>query len=110
MLVKFTSKAVATIIMLPVHAQPLLQAAGKQFDTMPQQGVFTVDQLPAAIAGIEEAARLEPQHPDPDENEPKPHPAAEHVSIERRAYPLLDMMRRSLAEGQVVMWELSSSW
>ena len=110
MLVSFTSKAVATIVMLPVHAQPLLMAAGKQFDTLPKQGVFTVEQLPAAIAGIEAAAHQEPPVAEPDEDEPKPHPMAEHVSIERRAYPLLDMMRRSLAEGQNVMWELTSSW
>ena len=110
MLVKFTSKAVATIVMLPVHAQPLLQAAGKEFDVIPERGVFTVEQLPTAIAGIEAAARQELPPPDPDEDEPKPHPIAEHVSIERRAFPLLDMMRRSLAQGENVMWELNSSW
>lgn len=111
MLVKFTSKVVPEVVMLPVHARPLLEAAGKRFgDELPPHGVFTVEQLPAAIAGIEEAARLDAPPPEPDEDEPKPHPMAEHVSVERRAFPLLDMMRRSLAEGQVVMWELGSAW
>ena len=110
MLIKFTSKAVPEILMLSVHAIPLLQAAGKRFEDLPDYGVFTVEQLPDAIEGIELAARLEPPPPEPNEDDPKPHPMAEHVSVERRAFPLLDMMRRSLAEGEVVMWERGSSW
>jgi len=110
MLIKFTSRISPQIVMLPVHAQPLLLAAGKAFKVLPEQGVFTAEQLPAAIAGIEEAARLEPGQPEPDDDEPKPHPMGEHVSMQRRAFPLLDMMRRSLAAGEVVMWERGSAW
>jgi len=110
MLISFTSKAAPEVVMLPVHAQPLLMAAGKQFKVFPEQGVFTVEQLPAAIAGIEEAARLEPEQPEPDEDEPKPHPMGEHVSLKRRAFPLLDMMRHAVAAGEVVMWARRSAW
>jgi len=110
MLVKFRSKVAPEIVMLPVHAQPLLWAAGKRFEVLPEQGVFTAEQLSAAIAGIEAAARLDPPAPEPDEDEPKPHPMGEHVSMQRRAFPLLDMMRRSLDAGEVVMWENGSAW
>jgi len=107
MLIRFTSKIAPEVVMLPVHAQPLLLAAGKQFKVLPEQGVFTAAQLPAAIAGIETAARLEPVPTAPDDDNPRPHPLGEHVSLQRRAFPLLDMMRKSLDAGEGVMWALS---
>jgi len=110
MLVKFTSKVAPEIVMLPIHAQPLLLTAGKRFDVLPGHGVFTAAQLPAAIAAIEAAARQEPAPPEPDDDEPRPHPMGEHVSLQQRAFPLLDMMRRSLAAGEVVMWERATAW
>jgi len=105
MLVKFTSKADAAFIMLPVHAQTVLRAAGKTFDTLPEQGVFTPEQLAAAIAALEAAIQAEPAPPDPIEDAPKPHPVDEPVSLARRAYPLLAMLRRAKGKDVAVMWE-----
>jgi len=108
MLVTFTSKAAATFIMLPVHAHRILRTAGKQVDddSLPTNGVFTPEQLPAAIAELEAAIHAEPPPPEPDEDAPKPHPVDEPVSLARRAWPLLDMMRRAQGKGVAVMWEV----
>lgn len=117
MLIKFHSKTVAEVLMLSPNAAPLLRAAGKSIgDQVPERGVFTVEQLPAAIAGIEAAIKAEERvHPSKanaaDEDEEKSVPAmAQHVDLHQRAFPLVDMMRRSLADGEDVTWEATKGW
>ena len=117
MLVKFHSKTVAEVLMLSPNASLLLRSAGKQIgDEVPERGVFTVEQLPAAIAGIEAAIGDEertqpPGDDDSDEARDNPVPAmAQPVALRQRAFPLLDMMRRSLADGEDVSWETSKGW
>lgn len=118
MLIKFHSKAAAEVLMLSQNAAPLLRAAGKSIgDAVPERGVFTREQLPAAIAGIEAAVDAEKRNPtsQPDEDEDHPdkppvHPMAEHVEFHQRAFPLVDMMRRSLEEGADVTWEATRGW
>lgn len=116
MLIKFHSKAVAEILMLSENAAPLLRAAGKSFgDTIPERGVFTRDQLESAIAGIESAVAADDQAHAPKDNDDDPdkapvHPIAQTVELHQRAFPLLDMMRRSLAEGADVTWEATKGW
>jgi len=111
MLLTFRSKAAADVLMLSEHALVLLRAAGKSVDPVPERGVFTPEQLPAAISGIERAIALAPA-PDEqeDEDQPKPHPVSEPVSLQRRAYPLLDMLRRAQEKGVDVVWEAGSAW
>ena len=56
MLVTFSSKAGADILMLGEHAKPLLRIAGKIIETpFPARGVFAADQLPDAIGRLERA-------------------------------------------------------
>lgn len=117
MLIKFHSKAATEVLMLSQNAAPLLRAAGKSIrDEIPERGVFTREQLPAAIAGIEaaihadERARAGDTDEKEDPDEPPVHPIAQHVELHQRAYPLLDMMRRSLDEGADVTWEATRGW
>jgi len=110
MLLTFRSKAAADVIMLSHHALPLLRAAGKSItDQVPERGVFTVEQLPAAIAGIERAVQAAPADPDKDDDTPA-HAMSESVSMQRRAFPLLDMLRKAQARGSDVVWEVGSAW
>ncbi len=106
MLLTFRSKATGELFMLGEHAIPLLRAAGKSEDTVREaRGVFTAEQLPAAIAGIERALRGDQ---DPDFNEDDPVEAAharQYVSLKQRAQPLLDMLTKANAKGVDVMWE-----
>jgi len=116
MLIKFHSKTVAEVLMLSPNAAPLLRAAGKSIgEQIPERGVFTVEQLPAAIAGIEAAIKAEervhPKQSDDDDDHDTPVSAmVQHVELHQRAFPLVDMMRRSLADGVDVTWESTKGW
>lgn len=114
MLLVFKSKPAAKVVMFSQHALPVLQAAGRPYvDTVPERGVFTHDQLAQAIAGIERAvsADVAPVFPvNSDENDIKEHPITEPVSFRQRAYPLLDMLRVSLAHNADVTWEPATTW
>lgn len=112
MLITFHSKVVAEVLMLSDHAGPILQAAGKPIgDKIPERGVFTVDQLGPAIAGIERAI-ANAEHPEEEEDEDKAprSPMARAVGLKERAFPLLDMMRQSQAANVEVTWEASRGW
>lgn len=114
MLVTFSSKVDANILMLGDHAKAVLSVAGKNIaDGVPERGVFSAEQLPDAIHKIEAAITAETSQPtldadDPDE--PKPHPLTEHVRLGQRAYPLLQMMKKAQAAGAPVLWEAGSGW
>ncbi|SOE46281.1 hypothetical protein ANDA3_0351 [plant metagenome] len=114
MLITFQSKAAGDVLMLEEHALPLLQAAGKAPGVSPERGVFTVAQLPAAIAGLEKAIAAAPpladEDDDDDDDKPPVHPIALPVALGQRAFPLLDLLRKSQASGVDVMWEGSSAW
>ncbi len=113
MLITFRSKAGSEVLMLSEHAGPLLRAAGKSFpDQVPERGVFTPEQLQAAIAGIEKAIALAPavKEEDDDDDKPPVHPVSQKVSLQQRAFPLLDLMKKSLAMGTPLSWEAASPW
>lgn len=104
MLVVFKSKAAAEVTMLSQHAQPLLEEAGKPWAP---RGVFTVEQLPGAIARLESAMRAEPAprgEIEDEEEEDRP-VVQEHVTVGQRAYPLVDMLREAQKMQVDVMWE-----
>lgn len=111
MLITFHSKATADVLMRTADAAVLLKAAGKiPEDDIPVRGVFTVEQLPAAIEGLEAAvAGHAPPADDDDPDEPV-HPVDREVSLQQRAYPLLDMMRQALAARADLTWEVSRGW
>ncbi|WP_268903518.1 DUF1840 family protein, partial [Bordetella petrii] len=51
-----------------------------------------------------------PKDNDDDPDKAPVHPIAQTVELRQRAFPLLDMMRRSLAEGADVTWEATKGW
>ncbi|MBJ7264988.1 MAG: DUF1840 domain-containing protein [Burkholderiaceae bacterium] len=113
MLVTFSSKNAPSVLMLSQHARVVLEAAGKTTVTeLPERGVFTPEQLPAAVAALEKAIAAAPvEHDDvEDSDEPPAPPMAREVGFAQRAYPLLDMFRRAQASGDNVMWELSRGY
>ena len=105
-MVTFRSKAAGEVIMLGEHAKPILEIAGKALgDTLPERGVFTPEQLPAAIAGIERALAVT-KDPKFDEDDPEEAAMArQYVGLAQRAFPLLDLLRRADAKGVNVTWE-----
>ena len=112
MLVTFSSKAAADVLMLSEHAKPILRIAGIMVeDPFPVRGVFSTEILPVAIARIEHAMAQETRQPqDDDEDDAKPHPVDQHVGLRQRAFPLLELLVKANKAGMPVMWETASPW
>ena len=113
MLITFKSKAGADVLMFGEPAQQLLTLLDK--DCNAAQGIFTVEQLPAAIARLESAIEAESAQKNAksvDEREAEEEAEVEAgrtgmaalVNIAQRAWPLLDLMRCARAAGTPVIW------
>lgn len=117
MLIVFHSKAAADVLMFSAHALTIMQVVGRVYtDALPERGVITHEQLPAAIAAIEKALeRDKDKHQDDDADHPheddvKVHPIAEPVSFRQRVWPLLTMLRASRDQQVDVIWEPAPKW
>lgn len=107
MLTIFKSAPCADLLYFGDVAKLMMELMGKE---PADQGVLTVEQLPDAIARLTAAvAGDQPQHrehlladdtkeTDPDGNERL------HVSLTRRALPLLEMLKEALKEKKPVTW------
>lgn len=113
MLITFTSKSAADVLMYATHAKPILDLLGK--DT--QRGVITAEEAGAAIARIESAIAESKKPVGTSDLGAPPHPseassgddeddirAQRSVSFAARAFPLLEMLRAAQREQQFVMW------
>ena len=113
MLVTFSSKAGADILMLAQHAKPLLTIIGKTDDKdLMTRGVFMPEQLGKAISLLEQAIAAEPKQTQDDEQD-SDHPKdalTMPVGLRQRSFPLLDLLKRAQALEVPVMWEAGSGW
>jgi len=113
MLVTFSSKAGADILMLAQHAKPLLTIIGKTDDKdLLKRGVFMPEQLEKAIMRLEQAIAAEPRQnleDDQDSNLPKD-ALTMPVGLRQRSFPLLDLLKRAQVQQVPVMWEAGSGW
>jgi hypothetical protein len=105
MMYKFKSKADGDVIMTGPAGDDVLRAIGKSPGA---QGIIETGAMAAAIAAIEqavaadEAARARAEKEAAAEGrklEPR-----EAVTLRQRAWPLLEMMKRSKAEGADIVW------
>jgi len=102
MIYKFKSKATADLIVMGPVGDNLLRLVGRE---PAAKGIIEVGALPAAIAALEaavaaeEAARAKSGGDEPDESA-----GGDNVSLRQRAWPLLEMMRRSQREGADIVW------
>ncbi|MDD2610836.1 MAG: DUF1840 domain-containing protein [Giesbergeria sp.] len=110
MLYKFKTRAAADLILLEPHAHRILHIIGK--DPEPQ-GIITLEQLPAAIEALQAAVSLDEQqcaharvhHHATGLDEAEAELLERNtVHLHQRATPLLEMLRRSLAEEHEVIW------
>ncbi|PAJ78634.1 DUF1840 domain-containing protein [Burkholderia ubonensis] len=104
MVVTFRSSAAPDIVMLRDLAHYLLGLAGKTLDV---RGVILADELPGAIARLEQAIREDTARENAHERSTQmlhtdgpPHTG----ELAQRAWPLLDMMREARKQGRNVMW------
>ncbi len=105
MLIKFKSKASGDVIMLGESGKEMLRLLGK--DAEDSKGIFTAEQLPGAIAMLKQAIAADKALPHPLQSE-KPtvtnDDAGDGVHLYQRAFPVLELMERSLQEDTYVTW------
>ena len=101
---RFKSKADGDLIMMAPVGDQLLRIIGRE---PASQGIIEVAALPPAIAALEQAiaaaerARGAARQGDDDDDDEA---GANAIGLQQRAWPLLEMMRRSLAERADIVW------
>ena len=105
---RFKSKAYGDLIMMDPVGDQILRIVGRE---PAPKGIIEVAALPGAIRALEEAiAAAELARSDAKRNDAKPSDGededrgAEAVGLTQRAWPMLEMMRRSLAEHADIVW------
>ncbi len=99
---RFKSKADGDLIMMAPVGDQILRTIGREPTA---KGIIEVAALPQAIAALEEAiaaaelARSDARKVDADDDR-----VANAIGLQQRAWPLLEMMRRSLAEHADIVW------
>ena len=103
MLYEFKSRATGTITMTESVGKKVLHVIGK---TPGPQGIVTVQQLPAAIQALKDAAERDrkaeeaARHGASDDDEE----AKDYVGIHQRVVPLIEMFEDALKAGKDVTW------
>jgi hypothetical protein len=105
MLITFKSSASADVIMLGESGRHMLALLGK--DASEPRGIITAEQLPAAIARLKTAIAEEKAQaaaPAAEETDSEQTGMAAPVRLAQRAWPLLDLCERALANRVPVVW------
>lgn len=102
MMYKFKSKVAGDVIMLGPNGDQVMRLLGRE---PAAKGIFEADALPAAAAALEAAVVAEESMrkqaaPDDDEKPGK----GDGVSLRQRVWPLVEMMKRSHAQGEPIVW------
>jgi Domain of unknown function (DUF1840) len=102
MMYKFKSKAAGDVIMLGPNGDQVMRLLGRE---PADKGIFEAAALPAAAAALEAAVVAEEamRRQAADDNDDKPG-KGDGVSLRQRVWPLVEMMKRSHAEGQPIVW------
>ena len=105
MLYKFKSKAGADVIMMGPQGEQVLRLLGRD---PAAPGIFLGDQLPQAVAALEQAVADDESAFARQQAEAKaagePAPRREGVTLKQRAWPLVELMRHALKDGEDVSW------
>lgn len=105
MIYRFKSKAGADVIMMGANGEQVLRLLGRE---PAAEGLLPVDQLTAAVSALEHAvaedeARFAQQQADA-QAAGEPAPKREGVTLRQRVWPLIELMRHSLAAKADCFW------
>jgi hypothetical protein len=98
MLITFKSPASSDVMMFGDVAKQMMKIIGKEFS---DQGIITVEDLPAAIAKLKAAISTDTQsgsQSEPNGDDEK------SVGIAQRALPLVELLEWSLKQAVPVVW------
>ena len=105
MLYRFKSKAGADVIMMADSADAVLRLMGRQ---PAPQGILELADLPGLIQALEAGVAADEAQFQRTVDEAKaagqPAPRRQGVSLRQRAWPLHELMQRSLKEKADVVW------
>lgn len=99
MLYKFRSKACGDVIMLPAHGDALLRLLGREPSV---RGIFEPAHMPALLAQID--AALKAAESEAADGDDEADAGARSVGLRQRLWPMVEMLRRSQAAGEPVVW------
>lgn len=98
MIYKFKSAASGDLIMLGPHGDQLLRLLGRE---PAARGIIEPVAMPGAMAALQAAVAAEEQGPADDDTDLSAKPA---VGLRQRLWPMIDMLRRSQAANEPVVW------
>ena len=105
MIYKFKSKAAGDVIMMGPAGDDVLRVIGKPKTA---QGIIEVAAMPAAVAAIEQAIATDEATRAGAEQEAAAEGRTlgprEGVTLRQRAWPLVEMMKRSMGEQADITW------
>jgi len=105
MIYKFKSKAAGDVIMMSASGDQVLRILGRE---PAAKGILEVVAMPAAMQAIEAAVMQDEQARQQAEAEAaaegKPLAPRESVTLRQRAWPLLEMIKRSHAAQAEIVW------
>ena len=105
MIYKFKSKSAGDVIMLGPNGDQMLRLIGRE---PAPKGIIESAAMPAAIQALESAVADEEATRERAGQEAaakgEPAPKAEGVSLRQRVWPVVDMMKRSHAQGHDIVW------
>ena len=103
MLYKFKSKAAGDVIMLGPNGDQVMRLVGRE---PAAQGIFEVAHMPQLISALEQAVAADDaaRKADDTADEPQGTAKGDGVSLRQRVWPLVEMLRRCHAAGEVITW------
>lgn len=101
MIYKFKSKATGDRIMLGPDGDQMLHLIGRE---PASRGIIEVAALPAAITALQHAAEQPPPARSNSDDRTESEAAADPVGLRQRLWPIIDMMRESLAAAEPIVW------
>ena len=101
MLYTFKSPAAGNLIMLQPNGDRMLEIIGKEPGA---QGIILPEQMPAAIAALENAMAQEEPTADAEQAGNNVPQKSDAVSLRQRAVPFIDMLKRCQKAGKEIVW------
>ena len=102
MMYKFKSKAAGDVIMLGPNGDQVMRVLGRE---PAAKGIFEAATLAGAAAALEAAVVAEEaQRKQAVADSDEPAGKGDGVSLRQRVWPLVEMMKRSGAAGQDIVW------
>lgn len=106
---KFKSRATSDLIMLEPHGRQLLVLIGKHahLDAPASPGVLLPEEIPHALHCLE-AAMVQEQAgvsaSGTEEDAPQDEAQAPRITLQQRAKPFMDMLRRAQQANREIVW------